>query len=128
MNIQIFISILYTLFNEYSNLYFYFVYFVQYSNLYFYFVYFAQYSNLYFYFVYFVQYSNQSRISRFTLGFWWGPCCSFFSFLCCVFSLFVFVMCLVYPLLPMSLGCPFFISPSVFSSVYLYHILKISGH
>ena len=34
-------------------------------------------------------------------------------------SLFVFVLCLVYPMLPVSLDCPFLISPSVFSNVYL---------
>jgi hypothetical protein len=27
--------------------------------------------------------------------------------LCCVFVLFVFVLCLVYPMLPVSIGCPF---------------------
>ena len=36
----------------------------------------------------------------------------------CVFVLFVFVLCLVYPMLPISLDCNFFISPSVFSNVY----------
>jgi len=41
-----------------------------------------------------------------------SPC-----FLCCV--LFVYVMCLVYPLLPVSLDCPLLIAPSVFSYVYL---------
>ena len=39
---------------------------------------------------------------------------------CVVFSaLFVFVLCLVYPMLPVSLGCLFLIAPSVFSNVYL---------
>jgi hypothetical protein len=33
--------------------------------------------------------------------------------------LFVFVLCLVYPLLPVSLDCPFCIAPSVFNNVYL---------
>ena len=33
-----------------------------------------------------------------------------FSFLCCVFVLFVFVLCLVYPLLPVFLDCPFRLS------------------
>jgi len=42
-----------------------------------------------------------------------------FSFLCCVFVLFVFVLCPVYPMLPVSLDCPFLIAPSVFSNVYL---------
>jgi hypothetical protein len=38
--------------------------------------------------------------------------------LCCVFVLFVFVLCLVYPMFPVSLDCPFLIAPSVFSNVY----------
>jgi uncharacterized membrane protein YjgN (DUF898 family) len=43
-----------------------------------------------------------------------------FSFLCCgVFlCLFVFVLCVVCPVLQVSLGCPFLISPSVFFNVY----------
>jgi len=36
--------------------------------------------------------------------------------LCCVFVLFFFV------LLPVSLDCPFFIAPSVFSNVYFIAI------
>ena len=32
--------------------------------------------------------------------------------LCCVF------LCLVYPMLPVALDCPFLIAPSVFSNVY----------
>jgi hypothetical protein len=39
--------------------------------------------------------------------------------LCCVFVSFVFVLCLVYPMLPVSLDCLFLITPSVFSNVYL---------
>jgi hypothetical protein len=39
--------------------------------------------------------------------------------LCCVFILFVFVLCLVYAMLPVSLNCPFLITPSVFSDIYL---------
>ena len=38
-------------------------------------------------------------------------------FLCCV--LFVFVLCLVCPMLPVSINCPFLIIPSDFSNVYL---------
>ena len=41
------------------------------------------------------------------------------SYTCCVVY---FVLCLVYPMLLVSLDCPFLIVPSVFSSVYL-HIL-----
>jgi len=36
--------------------------------------------------------------------------------LCCVFVLFVFVLCLM---LPVSLDCPFLIAPSVISNIYL---------
>jgi len=32
--------------------------------------------------------------------------------------LFVFLLCFLYPILPVSLDCPFFIAPSVFSNVY----------
>ena len=39
--------------------------------------------------------------------------------LCSVFVLFVFVLCLVYPMLPVSLECPFLIAPLVLSNVYL---------
>ena len=37
----------------------------------------------------------------------------------CVVFLFLFVLCFVYPMLPVSLGYPFLIAPSVFSDVYL---------
>jgi hypothetical protein len=39
---------------------------------------------------------------------------------CCVFVLFVFVLCIVYPVSPVSLDCLFFIALSVFSSVYFF--------
>ena len=41
--------------------------------------------------------------------------------ICVVFlaGLFVFVLCHVYPMLPVSLDYPFMIAPSVFSNVYL---------
>ena len=32
---------------------------------------------------------------------------------------FAFVLCLVCPMLPVSLDCPFLVAPSVFSNVYL---------
>ena len=35
--------------------------------------------------------------------------------LCCVFVLSVFVLCFVYPVLPVSLDCTFLIAPLVFS-------------
>ena len=44
---------------------------------------------------------------------------------CCVVlcALFVFILCLVYSILRVSLGCPFLIAPSVFSKVYLKRTL-----
>ena len=39
--------------------------------------------------------------------------------LCCVFVLFVFTLCLVYQMLPVSLDSPFVIVPSVFSFIDL---------
>ena len=61
---------------------------------------------------------------------------SVFSFIChvsCVPYLFVdcpfgilshlFVLCLVYPMVTVSLDCPFVIAPSVFSSIYLSCVL-----
>ena len=44
--------------------------------------------------------------------------CGVQHILCCVFVLFAFVLCLVCPLLPVSLDCPLLISPSVFSGDY----------
>ena len=41
-----------------------------------------------------------------------------------VFCLLVFVLCLVCPMLPVSLDCPFLITPSVFSNVYLRYIQR----
>jgi hypothetical protein len=43
--------------------------------------------------------------------------------LCRVFALFVFVLCLVYPMLAVSLDCSFLITPLVFSNVYLSCVL-----
>jgi hypothetical protein len=45
--------------------------------------------------------------------------------LCCVFVLFVIVLSLVYPMLPVSLDCPFLIAPSFFSKVYLLQISRL---
>jgi hypothetical protein len=46
------------------------------------------------------------------------------SVFCVVFFvLFVFVLCLMYPMLPVSLDCPFLIAPSVFSSLYLMGLI-----
>jgi hypothetical protein len=46
--------------------------------------------------------------------------CSVRHVLWCVFCLFVFVLCLVCPMLPVSLDCPFLISPFGLLNVYLY--------
>ena len=43
----------------------------------------------------------------------------FLVFSVVVFCLFVFVLCLVYQMLPVSLGCPFLVAPSIISNVYL---------
>ena len=45
--------------------------------------------------------------------------CGVQHILCYFFVLVVFVLCFVYPMLPVSLDCPFSIAPSVFSNVYL---------
>ena len=47
-----------------------------------------------------------------------------FLVFCVVSPLFVFLLCLTCPMLPVSLGYPFFIAPSVFSNVYLQWISK----
>jgi hypothetical protein len=75
-----------------------------------------------------------SRTPGFTPGIWWGSCLSFEStwvhprylvgfvlfivlvFCVVFFVLFVLVLCRVYPMLPVSLDCPFLIAPSIFST------------
>ena len=47
--------------------------------------------------------------------------CSLLCVLCC--GLFVFVLCLVCQVLPVSLGCSFLIDPPVFSNVYSIHYI-----
>ena len=42
----------------------------------------------------------------------------FRNFLCCVW----FILCLVYPMLPVSLDCLFFIAPLVYFNVYLIYV------
>ena len=42
----------------------------------------------------------------------------FSSSVLCFFPLFIFITCLVYPMLPVFLDCPFLIVPSFFSKVY----------
>jgi hypothetical protein len=41
------------------------------------------------------------------------------NILCSVFAFCVFFLCLACRMLPVSLNCPFWIAPSVFSNVYL---------
>jgi len=43
----------------------------------------------------------------------------------CFIASFVFILCLVYPMLPVSLDCLFVIGSSVFSNVYLVLWLMI---
>jgi hypothetical protein len=48
--------------------------------------------------------------------------------LCCVFGFFLLCLWflpLVYPMLPVSLDCPFLIIPSVFSNVYLIVLIAL---
>jgi hypothetical protein len=45
-----------------------------------------------------------------------------FCVVLCRFVLFVFVLCLMCPLLPVSLDCPFLIAPSVFSNVHCTYL------
>ena len=56
-----------------------------------------------------------SRVPGFISGFGRVSVAHRFSFLCYVFVLFVFVLCLVNPILKISLDCPFLIASSVFS-------------
>jgi hypothetical protein len=42
--------------------------------------------------------------------------------LCCVFCFVWLPLCFVYPMLPISLDCPFVIAPSVFSNVHLHQM------
>jgi len=44
------------------------------------------------------------------------------SFLCCVFVLFVVVLCRLYLMLPVPLDSPFLIAPSVLANVYLQRV------
>ena len=47
---------------------------------------------------------------------------------CFGFFLFAFLLCLVYPMLPVSLDCSFLVAPSVFSNVYfIQNILNNCG-
>jgi hypothetical protein len=53
--------------------------------------------------------------------------CGVQHILCCVFHLFV--LCLVCPILPVSLDCPYLIAPSVFFSVCILScIIALHGY
>jgi len=47
----------------------------------------------------------------------------FLMFYVVFFALFVFVLCLVYSMLPVSMHCPFVIAPSDCSNVYLIYYM-----
>jgi hypothetical protein len=52
---------------------------------------------------------------------WWDSVCSFVLVFCFMpFNLFVFVLCLVLPMLPVTLDYPFVVAPLVFTNVYLW--------
>ena len=59
-----------------------------------------------------------SRVSRFNLGVWWRPCCSYFWFSVLCFVLRRPLFC-VLDVASFFLYCPFLIVPLVFSNVYL---------
>ena len=61
---------------------------------------------------------------------YWCVCYSSFKLSVCVFC-FVVVFsssCVLSPMLPVSLDCPFLIAPSVFSRIYLIKIQYASGY
>jgi hypothetical protein len=45
--------------------------------------------------------------------------------LCCVFVLFVFVLCLLCPTLPVSLDYPFATAPLLFSNIYCITLFQV---
>ena len=61
----------------------------------------------------------------------WTQCCQCLWIVfvlwtqCCQCLWIVFVLCLVNPVLSVSLDCPFLIAPSVFSNVYLVRITRV---
>ena len=64
---------------------------------------------------------------------WWGPCWSFFGFLCWVVFFFFFLLgffpllCVLCPILSVSLDCPLLIDFSVFCSDQLFFSNRIGG-
>ena len=65
-----------------------------------------------------VSYRRQEMLTLNIMGDWVHPRFVVGSVLLIVFALFVFVMCLVYAMLPVPLNCLNLIAPSVFSNVY----------
>jgi hypothetical protein len=62
----------------------------------------------------YIQRAKRKRIRK-----WYNICCSIFLVFCFC-ALLAFFLCLVCPMLSVSLDCPFLIAPLVFSHVYLY--------
>jgi hypothetical protein len=60
--------------------------------------------------------SNDVRFVFTSSCLWEGSC---LIYVICVLVLFIFVLCIMYPMLPVSLDCSCLIAPSVFSNVYL---------
>ena len=58
----------------------------------------------------------------------WSPCCSSFLWcvMMCVCVLFVFILCLVCPMLPMALECPLLVASSVFTIVAPFPLFRFS--
>ena len=70
---------------------------------------------------------RQEHLSSLPIFSWWNLSFSAFLFLSVVlFALLISFLCLVYPGLPVFLDCPFWITPSVFSSVYLLSNISLS--
>lgn len=69
------------------------------------------------------------NVLPFTRTFTVGVCIAHlfsFSFSLLCFCLFVFFLCVAFPMLHVSLNCPFFVAPSVFSNIYLHLISTYS--
>ena len=67
--------------------------------------------------------NNNILFSNCIPGFFLGPCLLIVFAVFCV--VFVFVLCLVYPLFLVFLDCPFLIAPSSFSNVCFLNIVRI---
>jgi hypothetical protein len=63
-----------------------------------------------------VPHTNDVRFVFTSSCLWEGSC---LIYVICVLVLFIFVLCIMYPILPVSLDCSCLIATSVFSNVYL---------